>query len=171
MNAHAPCIKKRTILIHTDVNHTTKCSQRPAASFIDYYKLCLECFSQSTLSHAPWGFRGLMATQDNTTQPHEALLFQSKHTHWHTAMQDQTDGMFVSTETHTYQHTMEHTNTLNSAEMQVASDANICLFLKTTNRRPGQQRTEESSASRYRLSLLAWSPTRNLCIRLKYTSD
>ena len=83
MNAHAPCIKKRTILIHTDVNHTTKCSQRPAASFIDYYKLCLECFSQSTLSHAPWGFRGLMATQDNTTQPHEALLFQSKHTHSH----------------------------------------------------------------------------------------
>ena len=70
-------------------------------------------------------------------------------------MQDQTDGMFVSTETHTYQHTIDHTNTLNSAEMQVASDANICLFLKTTNRRPGQQTTEESSASRYRLSLLA----------------
>ena len=47
-------------------------------------------------------------------------------------MQGQTDGMFVSTETHTNQHTMEHTNTLNWADAGRIRNHQLFILEKTT---------------------------------------
>lgn len=57
-------------------------------------------------------------------------------------MQDQTDGMFVSTETHTYQHTMEHTNRLNSAD--AGSIRHQLFILEKTTEDLGSRRQKKA---------------------------